>query len=59
MVNKIASLCKERGISVLELERRSGLAARTIYKWDVNKPSVDKVKTVADTLGVTVDSLLE
>lgn len=58
MLGRITELCRERKISVLELERRAGLKQRTVYRWDDNMPSVDKVKAVADVLGVTVDDLL-
>lgn len=58
LLTNIMNLCKERGISMAELERQCGLAQRTIYKWDKNIPSVDKVKRVADYLGVCVDDLI-
>lgn len=58
MVKNISAVCKRRGISLAELERQCGLKSRTIYRWDSNIPSVDKVRAVADYLGVTVDSLL-
>lgn len=58
MVKNISALCKQRGISLAELERQCGLKPRTIYRWDSNNPAVDKVRAVADYLGVTVDSLL-
>ena len=57
MVEKIRAICKQRGITVRELEQRAGLF-NAIYRWDENRPSVDRVKAVADVLGVTVDDLL-
>jgi len=59
MREKIIKLCRERGISLAELERRAGLANRTIYKWSDSIPSVDKVIAVADILGVTVEELVK
>ena len=59
MLEKIKSLCQERGISLPELEKACGLGTRTIYRWDEVIPSVDKVKKVARYFGVTVDSLLD
>lgn len=59
MLSKITELCKVRKLSLLELERQAGLKSRTVYRWDENMPSVDKVKAVADVLGVTVDDLLK
>lgn len=58
MLNKILALCKEQGISLSELERRAELKEKTVYRWGKNVPGVDKVKKVADVLGVTVDELL-
>ena len=58
MLGRITELCRERKISVLELERRAGLKQRTVYRWDDSIPAVDKVKAVADVLGTTVDDLL-
>lgn len=59
MLSNIRTLCKEQGIAVAELERRCGLKPRTIYRWDVHAPSVDKAQRVADYFGITVDKLLK
>lgn len=58
MVDKIRHLCKEQGKSLFSLEKECGLGNGTINKWDRNSPSVDKVKTVADALGVPVAYLI-
>ena len=55
---KILDKCREQGITLAELERKAGLANRTIYKWNESIPSVDKVLAVANVLGVTVDELV-
>lgn len=57
MVEKIKALCREQGISVSELERRTGLIG-CIWRWDIHKPSIEKVKRVAECLNTTVDALL-
>lgn len=58
MLNTIKRLCKERGIkSMNELEALSGLSVNSVYRWDENKPSVDKVAKVAAVLDVTIDEL--
>lgn len=59
MLENIKAICKQRGLSIQQLEQNAGLAANTIYRWKENIPSVDKVKRVADVLGVTVDDLLK
>lgn len=59
MLTKILEKCKEKGMTLAELERQAGLANRTIYKWNENVPSVEKVLAVANVLGVTVDELVK
>lgn len=59
MLNQIKTLAKERKLTIAEVERMAGLSPRTVYKWDENIPSVDKVKRVADVLSVTVDQLMK
>lgn len=58
MKDRIKALAKERGLSIAEVERRSGLTKNTIKKWDRSTPSVDKVASVAKCLGVTIESIL-
>lgn len=58
MLENIRGLCAENGMNLLDLEKACGLGTRTIYRWDENSPSVDKVKRVADYFGVTVDSIV-
>ena len=57
MVEIIKELCNKQGISVLQLERELGIA-HGIHRWDVNKPSIDKVQRVADYFGVSIDYLV-
>ena len=59
MLERIRAKCKERGMSVRQLEIAAGLAINTVCRWDENIPAVDKVKRVADVIGCTVDELLE
>ena len=56
--SNIASLCKDRDISIAKLEREIGLGNATIRTWKTSSPSVDRLKLVADYFGVTVDSLI-
>ena len=58
LFKNLLALCKERGTTFAEVERETGLGKGTIRRWGDNAPSVDKVKTVADHFGVTVDYLL-
>ena len=53
--DKIAALAKEKGISIMRLERETGLGTGTIGKWVKSSPSVSLLKKVADYFGKTVD----
>lgn len=59
MLHKIKELCKEKKISLAELERRADLAPKTIFAWGETMPSVDKVYRVAKVLGTTVEEILK
>ena len=57
VLEKIKKLAKEKGVTVQQLEQDCGLGKGAVYHWDENKPSYDKVVTVARYLGVTVEDL--
>lgn len=62
VVENIKRLCAERGMTVQQLEEKANVAAGTVGRWGKDgrfTPAVDKVKRVADALGVTVDELLQ
>lgn len=56
---RIQKLCKRKGISIRELERKAGLSNATVKKWSSCSPTVDKLQSVAAVLEVTVDELLK
>ncbi|ALI33790.1 helix-turn-helix domain-containing protein [Weissella cibaria] len=58
LFERIKETAKERGISLTALSVESGLGEKTIYKWKDKEPSANRIKAVADTLGVSVDYLL-
>jgi len=58
MVEIIRRLCKEQGKTLFSLEKECGFGNGVIHKWDRSSPSVDKVKAVADALGVPVAYLI-
>lgn len=55
----IQEAAKKQKISINALEDRISVSHGSICKWDRNRPSVDKVKAVADVLGVSIDELLQ
>lgn len=59
MLEKIKSLAKANGITIMDVERECGIGQRSIYNWDEHMPSADKVKRVADYFGVTIDELMK
>ena len=58
MYLKIKKLCKENNISIVELEQKLNFSRGSICKWDVNVPSIIKVKAVADYFGMSIDELM-
>lgn len=58
MVTIIRELCAEKKITLVSLEAALSFAKNSIYKWDTNKPSIDKVQKVADYFNVSTDYLL-
>ena len=59
ILENIKRRCRERGISIPELEQAAKIGKNTIYKWGESSPSVEKLKAVADYFGCTVDDLLK
>ena len=58
--DNIKNHAKKRGLSLMEVERRAGLARGHIEKWkkDFN-PSLSSLQKVADVLGVSIGTLLK
>ena len=54
----IQRLCDEKGVSIAELERESGLGNGVIRKWSKASPNLRTVTAVAQYLGVSLDELL-
>lgn len=59
MLKNIKDLCAKHNVSIQKLEKTLCFGNGTISRWDENRPSVDKVKLVADYFGCTVDELLK
>lgn len=54
----IKAIADSKNISIRQLEINAGIKPGSIYHWDDNKPSYDKLGIVAECLGVTVDEIL-
>lgn len=58
LVEKIKELCKNYKTSIPKLERELGLGHGSMYNWDTNSPSIDKVLRVADYFKVSINFLI-
>lgn len=58
IVDRIKECCEIKGITIGQLEDKCNLPTKSIYKWNKNKPSVDRVVKVAEYLRVDVAYLL-
>ena len=59
LYDKIYALCKERKLSISELERRAELGKGTVHCWKTASPTIDNLKKVASVLEVNVAQLVE
>lgn len=58
LYEQIRDISKSQGYSINKLEQELGFARSSISKFNKNKPSIDKLRKIADFLGVTVDYLM-
>lgn len=59
LVENIKSLCAKRGISIPKLEKELDFGRGSIYNWDKNSPSLDKLKKVAAYFNTSLDCLID
>lgn len=57
--DNVKSLCMKQGLTIMELERKSGLSNGTIGGWRQSKPLADSLFRVASVLNVTVEELMQ
>jgi len=59
LTRRIYSLCEARGITVKKLAEDCGICPSLIRKWKTSSsPSIDKIKPIAEYLGVSTDYLI-
>lgn len=56
---KVQDACAENNISVMALEEKLKFARGSIYKWDLNRPSIDRVYAVARELNKPMEYFVE
>lgn len=57
LYENVKRIADEKGFSILQIERECGIKPSSIYHWNENKPSYDKVVLVAKVLSVSVEEL--
>ena len=58
IVERIQMLCKERGITLAQLQKEVGFGNGSIRRWDDHSPSIDKVKKIANYFEVNLNDLI-
>ncbi|MBR0412604.1 MAG: helix-turn-helix transcriptional regulator [Eubacterium sp.] len=59
LLQNIKKLCKERHLTLTQLERDAGIPSRSLHRWDEVMPAADKLLKVANCLGVDPNLLLK
>lgn len=54
----IKRICTDKGISISELEKKSGLGNGTIKKWETSSPTINKLEAVAKILDASIVDIL-
>ncbi|PFJ19599.1 transcriptional regulator [Bacillus cereus] len=58
LFEKVKKLASNQGLSIAELERQLGFSPNTLYKLKTQKPSIDRIETIAQYFNVSTDYLL-
>ena len=57
LLSNIRDLCKKSNITVAGLEKKMGMGAGTISRWNKANPSFDKIVAIAKFFKVSIDFL--
>ena len=55
----IKEICKEKNVSVAEIEKKAGLSNGLISKWNESSPTIENLEAVANALGIKVQTILK
>lgn len=58
LLDTIKKYAKQRGLTLRQVNDKAGLGTNAIYRWKNQKPSFEKINSVAKVLGVSTDRLL-
>lgn len=59
LLHNIKEACKEKGLTLKDLEVQAGLSPNSIFRWGDLMPAADKLCRVAAILGTTSEELLK
>lgn len=55
LLDKVTSLCREKGISRRKMERDLGISNGSSSKWSSSSPSIEVIKKLSDYFDVSID----
>lgn len=58
LFERVKTLANERKLSISELERKLNLSPNSLYKLKSQKPSIDRIESIAEFFDVSVDYIL-
>lgn len=58
IIDKILPLAKERGETLKEIGKNSGVGENSIYRWKVVEPKISSIRKVANYLSINYKTLL-
>jgi transcriptional regulator with XRE-family HTH domain len=58
LVENIKSICEAHGVSIPKLEKSLGFSKGSLYNWDKNSPSIDKIQKIADYFNTSINRVL-
>ena len=58
ILDRIKIKAKEQGLTISNIEEMLSFGKNSMYRWDTNSPSVDKVILVANLLNISIDYLI-
>lgn len=58
LYENIKAISEKKGISINKLEKTLNLPRSSVMKYNTSVPSVEKVRLIANYLGVTVDAII-
>lgn len=58
LIDNIKSLCKDKNITISQLEKEIGFGAGLISRWAKSDPSLSKIISIADFFNTDMDTLV-